>query len=656
MNDINIIIISFITKIDSQIQNFNNLYNPLLNLPFSQDVTNDIYYLTSWRCCKRKWYGKKKCSTCYGYNPSKVSKTNSHTYYDYSKGFVEKYMEKYNFFSNNINEYNDIVSIFGDNLQRIINNYSLGSINYLNNLSNEMKSFLNNQIGIDFMKVTYNHYKDEMKKKLPIELKSILEEWKSLYNKIYEETNNNINKFKYPIGELGIMAEIYYSYYYHKISNSFLDSVVEQRKTDFNFTIKYYYNLFLSKINKTYTYILNNIPINEKPFNNVLDYQISQIKQSHDEILNLTLISLNDMLNLEKQLKTFKVSNTNFFEVNSYSVDILYQIENQLLPLNDKLDEIKERAPNIFDSEESVSSRYYLENLENGKQINEIYDTINKGTFIDFQNENYLNLFENILEIDVKEIINKIFEFFTKSNEKLKNDFEIKKKYYKSILQDELFNQLYNKENLEKKIDLIYSEGLNDLNNNQKDIIMSYIDEIIEKIGENMKSEQSRLLNKLTSYSNNYNKINNTLNEFKKKIYSDFYNVISSNINDFYSQIIIKFYNNYIVKSLEEYNNKIKYDNFTQHNFLNISFNLKQVVHEEIEILVNEYKRWAMNEIDFLRMKKVQQLNDLFSFSNLEKNINNTIDSLYNNSLYQALKKKQYIPKEKKGFLIMIFL
>ena len=255
------------------------------------------------------------------------------------------------------------------------------------------------------------------------------------------------------------------------------------------------------------------------------------------------------------------------------------------------------------------------------------------------------------MEIDVKEIINKIFEFFTKSNEKLKNDFEIKKKYYKSILQDELFNQLYNKENLEKKIDLLYSEGLNDLNNNQKDIIMSYIDEIIEKIGENMKSEQSRLLNKLTSYSNNYNKINNTLNEFKKKIYSDFYNVISSNINDFYSQIIIKFYNNYIVKSLEEYNNKIKYDNFTQHNFLNISFNLKQVVHEEIEILVNEYKRWAMNEIDFLRMKKVQQLNDLFSFLNLEKNINNTIDSLYNNSLYQALKKKSNIyPRRRRDF------
>ena len=112
---------------------------------------------------------KKKCSTCYGYTPSIVSKTNSHTYLkkvnfdDYSKGFVEKYTEIYNIFSNNINEYNNIVSIFGDNLQRIINNYSLGSINYLNNLSNEMKSFLNNQIGIDFMKVTYNHYKDEKK-------------------------------------------------------------------------------------------------------------------------------------------------------------------------------------------------------------------------------------------------------------------------------------------------------------------------------------------------------------------------------------------------------------------------------------------------------------------------------------------------------------
>jgi len=59
---------------------------------------------------------------------------------------------------------------------------------------------------------------------------------------------------------------------------------------DFNYTIKFYYNLFLSKVNKTYTCLLNNIPINDKPFVDILNDQIFMIKASYNDIIKFIKI------------------------------------------------------------------------------------------------------------------------------------------------------------------------------------------------------------------------------------------------------------------------------------------------------------------------------------------------------------------------------
>ena len=43
---------------------------------------------------------------------------------------------------------------------------------------------------------------------------SILEQWNSLYDKVYNDINTNIKNFKYPIEEFSTMATIYYSFNY----------------------------------------------------------------------------------------------------------------------------------------------------------------------------------------------------------------------------------------------------------------------------------------------------------------------------------------------------------------------------------------------------------------------------------------------------------
>ena len=504
---------------------------------------------------------------------------------------------------------------------------------------------------MNVLKSSYNYYKTDLKGKLPTELKSILEQWKSTYNTAYEEINRNINKFKYPIGEFGTLATIYYAFYYQNISYSYSDSVIEQRKNDFNYTIKYYYNLFLSKVNKTYTYILNNIPVNEKPFDDILNYQISQIKNSYNEILNLIISSQNEILNLKKQLNTLKVSETNFFEVNNFASDISYEIEEELNPLISNFDNIAEMALNKFDSEESLASRFYLENWENGKQINELYDVINKGTFIEFQNDVYQNLFEEILEIDEVDLKNKILDFITKSNQELQSIFEEKKDNYKNRLQNEIFNQFYNKKGLEEKINSLYAEGLNDLDIDSKNKILQYINEIIENIKAHLTNENARLLNELTSYSNNYNIFAERLNELENKIYTQFSEVIFSISNSFYSNIKKIFYTDYVEKKLDEYYENTIKEKFSEHKFLNISFNLKEIMDEDIELLTSEYKNWTLNQINFLNEKKIQHLNELFMMANLKNEIKTKINNFYNTILLKTLEQKAIYKSGDEGIL-----
>ena len=297
-------------------------------------------------------------------------------------------------------------------------------------------------------------------------------------------------------------------------------------------------------------------------------------------------------------------------------------------------------AQNQFYSEESIASRFYLENWENGREIEELYNTINEGTFIELRYEEYQTLFKEILNIDIDDIKNKILDFLTASNEEIKNIFETKRKEYKSQLQNLIFNKLYTKDSLESQIEKIYSEGLNNLDDNSKNLILKYIDEIIEKIKVHLENENSRLLNELTSYSKNYNVFIERLNNYKTKIYNEFYTIINSAVNEFYLDVKQKFYTNYIDKQLKILYDLAKKEEFSKANFLNISINLKEVMDEEIEILTSEYRNWTLKHINYLNEEKIQNLNDLFLFKDLQTQIYQKIDNLYSTILKSTLVEK----------------
>ena len=61
--------------------------------------------------------------------------------------------------------------------------------NFLNGISENIKSIINNKLGNNLLFSAYNYYKNEINEKLPIELNDILEQWKNVYDKVYNDTD-----------------------------------------------------------------------------------------------------------------------------------------------------------------------------------------------------------------------------------------------------------------------------------------------------------------------------------------------------------------------------------------------------------------------------------------------------------------------------------
>ena len=110
-------------------------------------------------------------------------------------------------------------------------------------------------------------------------LNTFSNKWISSYDKLKEKINLNKDKFKNSITELGLIASIYNSIISQKMTISYYDSIIEQQKNEFNYTISYYYNILLQNITSVYQTILNQIPTNQEGFNNILELRKKEINE-----------------------------------------------------------------------------------------------------------------------------------------------------------------------------------------------------------------------------------------------------------------------------------------------------------------------------------------------------------------------------------------
>jgi len=201
--------------------------------------------------------------------------------------------------------------------------------------------------------------------------------------------------------------------------------------------------------------------------------------------------------------------------------------------------------------------------------------------------------------------------------------------------QNKLSEQFFTKDELINKINLFYSKGINNINENSTKQINELLNTILNNITNSIISELVRLSKEVTSYCTDYKNIENRLNNYKIKIYEQFYSAITYAVNDLYRQISEKFYNNFIEKDLSEYEQYLDEKNFSTSKFLNMTINLNEIINKDFKLFLNEYRNLTLNHILFLYQKNIQELDELFVFSDIELKINNTIDNIYNQNHFQ---------------------
>jgi hypothetical protein len=324
------------------------------------------------------------------------------------KEFDNKFNELYPKFSQNILSYNNLLSELDIKIENESKKDTFkGKIADLDNISEKIKTIIEEKLGNNLLSASYNYFKNKVDNTLPGELTTIIEQWKAAYDQIYNDLDSNKNDFKSAFLDFYFIGSFYIQTYYQNISYSYGESIVEKLKNDFNYTNKYYYNIIISKLNKTYSYILNNLPVNEKPFDKILNTRISEINESFLNSLNELKNSQNEILEKDHQEVTLQVNGKNFFKINDIIQEHIKLINETITEKNVKLQTIA--IQNYKQSpKELIAGKFFFENSINGKQIKYIYDMINKDTFIDLQTHVYQNLIDDTWKVDRDELIKNI--------------------------------------------------------------------------------------------------------------------------------------------------------------------------------------------------------------------------------------------------------
>jgi hypothetical protein len=97
-------------------------------------------------------------------------------------------------------------------------------------------------------------------------------------------------------------------------------------------------------------------------------------------------------------------------------------------------------------------TKFYLEYFLNGKEIKEIYESVNKDTFVVLHGDIFKESIKENMEIDQDELIKGIKSYIVNSNNLIMVNFKSEKEKYENILKNKIYKEFYTRENLEKKL------------------------------------------------------------------------------------------------------------------------------------------------------------------------------------------------------------
>ena len=318
-----------------------------------------------------------------------------------------KFNDFYNSIKSKIDSYNNKInelkySILSSEIETINKNITL---DYLSPIKEKLNSILSEKFSNKLIRASYDYYKNLLDERLEDLLNDTSNKWINCFDTLSDDVNNNLSEFKFSMNEFGLMALIYEAVISQNLTRIFYNSIIEHQKSEFNYTISYYYNFLSQNLTACYQYIFNQIPRNQEGFNNILDLRKKQVNEIFNELFKNITDSKSDALSLNKQIYVLGVSSSNFFSMNS----ILSKINNEISILLKYKGTVLYRIKNGKKNNEfSLASRFYLENSLNGLQIEEIYKPINENIFVYLNIMNFKHILSNHWIFDQDDFINRL--------------------------------------------------------------------------------------------------------------------------------------------------------------------------------------------------------------------------------------------------------
>ena len=547
--------------------------------------------------------------------------------------YQNEFKNFYDSIKNKIDTYNKIIN----SLKKSLNDAESTILNkkitkdYLVPIQEKINSILYEKYSNKLIKASYDYYKNLLDLRLENMLKNISDKWSNSFNNLEENINKNLDNFKSSIMEFGLVASIYNSIISQNLTRIFYDSIITHQRSEFNYTISYYYNCLIQNITSVYQFIYNQIPTNQEGLNNIINLRKEELNKKFNSIIKTIKESKEESLNFNHQANALQVSPSNFFNKDS----ILAKINKDTKTVLDyKALEIQKIKNNKQHTELSLACRFYLENSLNGWQIEDYYEPINENIFVELKLDKFRKLLSNNWIFDQNDFVNKLNLSLYNINLDIKNDFFIKKEEYRQDLEKKI-TEFYSKESIVSKINNQYNSQIKVINDNIVKDIKLYIQNILNKIKNNLIAEEKRLEKEAVSYSKDLKTINKTIQNLKNEIINKLINSLHEIVNNFTKNMINRAYKERIEKGLDEY--LISAENFSStcetFDTLKSSFNIGNITLEIVSDLVEEYKNFTLIQIRLKNDIYIEKIEKEAKIDEIKKLINNEIDSEYANLL-----------------------
>ena len=542
----------------------NNKYEMKSNL--DNDYCVWFYRFKSYLCSNGKWtYGDYDDYFCF---PVSQSSNNHNNLIEISINldknminFNNKIEEFYNLINEKIDKYNSKIESLKSSLseieEQLLNKNNV--FDYITSFNEEISSIFDRYYKDQLIKSSYEHYKNITERNVKKVLNKSTYEWLNAFESLEKELNENKNNFTSSINEFQIMAASYYSTITQNITKYNYDSIISHLRNEFNYTISYYYNYLLRLANSTHNYLINRILTNQNYVNYIVEQRINLINELFSSFIENITKSQEESLTIEKQINVLGVAPNNFFKVNNI-------LENNLIYekdiLSQKISSIKNIKNGIKINQYTATARYYLENIECGKQIKNLYNLVfnkNKIDFIILKEDGFKDIISNNWVLNFDELTNDLEVKLYNLRKEINEEFKIYKNNYVNILENEL-NYFLTKEGIIEKTNELYNDGIKIINDGMKKNTISNISLILNNIKMHLSNEIKRISSIEVSFNDDTSEINNTIKGYKKEIITKLNNSIIFLLTDFYNSIKKNFYEDYIIECLNKFYEELKYN------------------------------------------------------------------------------------------------